>query len=82
MAEAAERESESKGGSSRGGSRTATSPETQERVTALAKGRYAGFNHSHLTELLAKGFDLSRRPASGGRCSESPPPPSACAGSA
>ena len=34
---------------------TATSPETQERVTALAKGRYAGFNHSHLTELLADG---------------------------
>ncbi len=33
---------------------TATSPETQEQVTALAKGRYAGFNHSHLTELLAE----------------------------
>ena len=41
---------------------TATSPETQERVTALAKGRYAGFNHSHLTELLAEreGVRLSR----------------------
>ena len=41
---------------------TATSPETQEQVTALAKGRYAGFNHSHLTELLAEreGVDLSR----------------------
>ena len=41
---------------------TATSPETQERVLALAKGRYAGFNHSHLTELLAEreGVDLSR----------------------
>ena len=41
---------------------TATSPETQEQVTALAKGRYAGFNHSHLTELLAEreGVRLSR----------------------
>ena len=41
---------------------TATSLETQEQVTALAKGRYAGFNHSHLTELLAEreGVRLSR----------------------
>ena len=41
---------------------TATSPETQEQVTALAKGRYAGFNRSHLTELLAEreGVRLSR----------------------
>ena len=41
---------------------TATSPETQEQVRALAKGRYAGFNHSHLTELLAEreGVRLSR----------------------
>ena len=41
---------------------TATSPETQEQVRALAKGRHAGFNHSHLTELLAEreGVRLSR----------------------
>ena len=67
---------------------TATSPETQEQVTALAKGRYAGFNHSHLTELLAEREGVRsvslHRPAgpAGGRCSESPPPPSAQALSA
>ena len=67
---------------------TATSPETQEQVTALAKGRYAGFNHSHLTELLAEreGVRLSRstvrRVLPGGWCAESPAPPSAQALSA
>ncbi len=41
---------------------TATSPETQAQVMALAKGRYSGFNHSHLTEMLAEreGIPLSR----------------------
>ena len=48
---------------------TATSPETQEQVTALAKGRYAGFNHSHLTELLAEQeASASLPPPSGGSC--------------
>ena len=34
----------------------------QERVLALAQGRYAGFNHSHLTEgwPVREGIDLSR----------------------
>ena len=41
---------------------TATAAEVQERVLALAQGRYAGFNHSHLTEVLAgrEGIHLSR----------------------
>ncbi len=41
---------------------TATAAEVQERVLALAQGRYAGFNHSHLTEILAgrEGIHLSR----------------------
>ena len=41
---------------------TATAAEVQERVLALAQGRYAGFNHSHLTEMLAgrEGIHLSR----------------------
>ena len=41
---------------------TATSPEMQEKVLALARGPYAGFNHTHLTEMLAEreGVRLSR----------------------
>ena len=41
---------------------TATSPGTRAQVLALAEGRYAGFNHAHLTELLAEreGIRLSR----------------------
>ncbi len=41
---------------------TATSPQMQEQVLALAAGRYAGFNHAHLTEMLAQreGVRLSR----------------------
>ncbi len=41
---------------------TATSPEMREKVLALARGPYAGFNHTHLTELLAEreGVRLSR----------------------
>ena len=40
----------------------ATRPETQEKVIALAQGPYAGFNHAHLTEMLAEreGVHLSR----------------------
>ena len=48
---------------------TATSPETQEQVRALAKGRYAGFNHSHLSELLAEREGVRPlAPPSGGSC--------------
>ena len=40
----------------------ALSGETRKQVIALAQGRYAGFNHHHLTELLAEmeGLVLSR----------------------
>ena len=39
-----------------------TDPATQDRVRNLAKGTYEGFNHTHLTEVLAEreGIDLSR----------------------
>ena len=41
---------------------TTTCPDTQHRVRELAEGRYAGFNHTHLTEMLAEreGIELSR----------------------
>lgn len=41
---------------------TTTDAGTRERVKELAEGRYAGFNHTHLTELLAEreGIGLSR----------------------
>ena len=41
---------------------TTTYPDTQHRVRELAEGRYAGFNHTHLTEMLAEreGIALSR----------------------
>ena len=41
---------------------TTTCPDTQHRVRELAEGRYAGFNHTHLTEMLAEreGIALSR----------------------
>ena len=41
---------------------TTTCPATQQRVMELAKGVYAGFNHTHLTEILAEreGISLSR----------------------
>ena len=32
---------------------TTTCPEIQEKVMELAQGAYSGFNHSHLTEMLA-----------------------------
>ena len=40
----------------------ATSEETRQRVIMLASTRYAGFNHTHLTELLAErdGVTLTR----------------------
>jgi len=40
----------------------ALSEETKDQVIALARGRYAGCNHHHLTELLAEreGIVLSR----------------------
>ena len=40
----------------------ATSPRTQQEVMELAKGPYAGFNHTHLAEVLAEreGITLSR----------------------
>ena len=39
-----------------------TSEETRQRVITLASTRYAGFNHTHLTELLAEreGVTLAR----------------------
>ena len=39
-----------------------TSPRTQQKVMELAKGPYAGFNHTHLAEVLAEreGITLSR----------------------
>ena len=41
---------------------TTTDASTRQRVQALAEGRYAGFNHTHLTEMLAEreGIALSR----------------------
>lgn len=33
---------------------TITCPEIQRRVLEMAEGRYAGFNHTHLTEMLAE----------------------------
>ena len=41
---------------------TTTCPSTQQRVMELAKGPYAGLNHTHLTEMLAEreGVALSR----------------------
>ena len=41
---------------------TTTDGSTRQRVQALAEGRYAGFNHTHLTEMLAEreGIALSR----------------------
>ena len=41
---------------------TTTCPEIQEKVIELATGVYSGFNHSHLTEMLAdrEGIHLSR----------------------
>ena len=41
---------------------TTICPRTQQRVMELAKGAYAGFNHTHLTEVLAEreGILLSR----------------------
>ena len=40
---------------------TATSPETMQTVRQLAEGPYRGFNHTHMTEVLAEreGIDLS-----------------------
>ena len=39
-----------------------TDPAIRDRVRGLAKGTYAGLNHTHLTELLEEreGIDLSR----------------------
>ena len=41
---------------------TATSPETMQTVRQLAEVLYRGFNHTHMTEVLAEreGIDLSR----------------------
>ena len=37
---------------------TITCPEIQQKVRELAEGRYAGFNHTHLTEMLAEREDI------------------------
>lgn len=37
---------------------TTTCPEIQRKVSELAEGRYAGFNHTHLTEMLAEREDI------------------------
>ena len=37
---------------------TTTCPRTQQRVMELAKGPYAGLNHTHLTEMLAEREDV------------------------
>ena len=37
---------------------TTTSPRTQQKVMELAKGPYAGLNHTHLTEMLAEREDV------------------------
>ena len=41
---------------------TTTCPQTRQKVRELTEGPYAGFNHTHLTEMLAKreGIKLSR----------------------
>ena len=41
---------------------TTTCPQTRQEVRELTEGPYAGFNHTHLTEMLAKreGIKLSR----------------------
>ena len=56
---------------------TTTCPEIQEKVMELATGAYSGFNHSHLTEMLAdrEGIHLSRSTAAGpfGRGNRKPP---------
>ena len=41
---------------------TATCPRTQQKVMELARGPYAGLNHTHMTEMLSEreGIDLSR----------------------
>ena len=38
---------------------TTTCPSTQQRVMELAKGPYAGLNHTHLTEMLAEREDVA-----------------------
>ena len=46
---------------------TTTCPEIQEKVMELATGAYSGFNHSHLTEMLADGrASICLAPPSGG----------------
>ena len=37
---------------------TITCPEIQQKVRELAEGRYTGFNHTHLTEMLAEREDI------------------------
>ena len=37
---------------------TTTCPRTQQRVMELAKGPYAGLNHTHMTEMLAEREDV------------------------
>ena len=37
---------------------TTTCPQTRETVRELAEGPYAGFNHTHLTEMLAEREDI------------------------
>ena len=37
---------------------TTTCPQTREKVRELAEGPYAGFNHTHLTEMLAEREDI------------------------
>ena len=37
---------------------TTTCPEIQQRVRELAEDPYAGFNHTHLTEMLAEREDI------------------------
>ena len=45
----------------------AASDEIREQVVALATGKYAGFNHSHLTEMLAEHESIALSRASVGR---------------
>lgn len=45
----------------------AASDEIREQVVALATGKYAGFNHSHLTEMLAEHENIALSRASVGR---------------
>ena len=42
---------------------TTTCPDTQHRVRELAEGRYTGFNHTHLTEMLAEREDIHLSPS-------------------